>query len=140
MGTYPKAGKAGVRQGGHRMGFTVGPSNEGGTSSGWPATGLLIAAIAVLTGLGLTPFTVFDLIVLAAVSAAITTASVLVVRRVRRFSAPARPRADETPLGVQGQPAAAPEVRPGRALVPPEADIEVIRLGDYEPAVTAPEP
>jgi hypothetical protein len=121
------------------MGFTLGPSDKGETPPGWHATRLLFFAIAVLTGLGLTPFSVFDLIVLAAVSAATTTASVLVARRVRRLSAPDRARGDDVRLGVQGQPAAAPGVRAERGLLPPEADIEVIPLGDSQP-VTAHEP
>ena len=82
---YPeKSGKARVRQGGRLMGFRLGPSNKGGSLPSWHAAGWLLAAIAVLTGLGVTAFTVFDLVVLAAVSSATTTASVLVVRRVRR--------------------------------------------------------
>ena len=77
------------------MGFSLGPSHNGGTLPSWNGTGLFLAAIAVLTGLGLTALTVFDLIVLAAVSAATATASVLVARRVRRGSGPARPTGDE---------------------------------------------
>jgi hypothetical protein len=115
----------------------MGAGTKGETWPGWRAAGLLLAAIAVLTGLGLTLFSVFDLIVLAAVSAATTTASVLVARRVRRLSAPARPKGDEARPGVQGQPATPPEGRPGRGLLPPEVDIEVIRVGDYQPVVTA---
>jgi hypothetical protein len=122
------------------MGFRLGSSNKGGTSPGWRATGLLLAAIAVLTGPGLTLFSVFDLIVLAAVSAATTTAW----------------SSSHAGFGGSPPPPAREAMRPdsafrasrrrrqrsvqGRGLLPPEGDMEGIRLGDYQPVVTASEP